>query len=139
MSLFRKQFSNANVKGLGKSKQVKRRTVSHAALDPAHVAAPDAGPIRKIFLGNLAFVSQVTDAITQLLEGRMPGGLASLRGHAPNARALRPFGPRPIGYNGIYASAGRNEGRLFMKRIAGGTASPDQGSGARFQVPGSLP
>ncbi len=78
---------------------MKRGAVPQTALNATHVAPTDARSVGQGFLGQALLFTHAPDATSELLEGTMLGGLADRTWHAQNAGALRPFGPRPMGYN----------------------------------------
>lgn len=93
------EFADLHPKRAGESHEVKRGAVPYTTLDATHVASRDARSVGEGFLGQALLLTHASDATSDLLEGRMLGGLTDGTGHAQNAGSLRPFGPRPMGYN----------------------------------------
>ncbi len=105
------EVADSDPKRTGEPQEVKRRAVPHTTLNAAHVAPTDARSVGQGFLGQAQLVTHAPDATSELFEGTMLGGLTDRTGHASNAGSLRPFGPRPMGYNEGSPARGR-EGRL---------------------------
>ena len=78
---------------------MERRAVSYTAFDAAHVASPDLREIRQALLREALALPERSNPLPQPFKGRVFGGFAGLARHAADADSLRPFGPRPIGYN----------------------------------------
>ena len=112
-SLSWEQVANPHAKRLGQPQKVERGAVTDAPFDPALVAATDSGDVGESLLRQPLLQAQLANASAEPLEGEVLGRLVGLPGHGPDARSLRPFGPRPIGYNARDTS--RKESRVMRQ------------------------
>ena len=89
------QVTNAHTQRAGEPNQVKSRAVADTPLDPAHVAAPQAGLVGEGFLRNPLLLAEFADPVAQRPECGVLGRLTCLARHTPDRGAVASFEATP--------------------------------------------